>query len=132
MIGEAAGRELVGGEGREVEDGRERELRKRLALAHYTSEPGIAAIFTVLGKPADEALPNEPIKLLEVNADTIASGIMPLGFDPAPASGFPFPSIIIEVTPEEMEKIRRHELALPHGWTLGPLMPRTDSENGSR
>jgi hypothetical protein len=107
-------------------------MRQRLARAHYASEPGISQIFTVLGKPTAESLPSEPIKLLEVNEDTIASGIMPLGFDPAPASGFPFASIIIEVTPEEMEKIHRQELALPHGWTLGPLLPRTDFENGSQ
>jgi hypothetical protein len=106
------------------------EVRRTLARAHYASEPGIRQIFTVLGNAADEMLPNEPIKLLEVNEDTVPSGIMPLGFDPVPGSGFPFPSVIIEVTPDEMEMIRRQQLALPHGWTLGPLLPRVDSENG--
>src|SRR6266849_4878457 len=100
------------------------EVRKRLARAHYALEPGITEIFTIWGKPAYEALPSEPIKLLEVNQDTIPSGIMPLGFNPAPSSGFPFPSVIIEVTPQELERIRRRELVLPHGWTLGPLIPR--------
>ena len=104
--------------------------RKRLARAHYELEPGITEIFTIWGDRAYEALPGEPIKLLEVNRDTIPSGIMPLGFNPAPASGFPFPSVIIEVTPQELERIRRQELVLPHGWTLGPLIPRTDSDNG--
>lgn len=108
------------------------EVRKKLARAHYTFEPGITQIFAIWGTPAYEALPSEPIKLLEVNQNTIPSGIMPLGFDPAPASGIPFSSIIIEVTPEELEKIQRQELALPHGWTLGPLLPRPDSENGNQ
>ena len=36
---------------------------------------------------------------------------MPLEhFGPAPASGIPFSSIIVEVTPSELEKIRSHEL----------------------
>jgi hypothetical protein len=39
------------------------EVRKRLARAHYTSEPGIRQIFTFLGKPEEEMLPGEPIKI---------------------------------------------------------------------
>jgi hypothetical protein len=103
-----------------------------LARAHYAHEPGITEIFAIFANAASEALPSEPIKLLEVNQNTIPSGIMPLGFDPAPASGVPFPSIIIEVTPDELEKIRRQELTLPDGWNLGPLVPRTESESGKK
>lgn len=102
------------------------EARQRLARAHYSFEPGITEIFTIWGKPENEAAADEPIKLLEVNQNTVPSGIMPLGFDPAPASGIPFPSIIIEITPEEMARIQRQELRLPHGWVLGPPLPRPD------
>ena len=28
------------------------------------------------------------------------------------------------VTPEEYEQIKRNELQLPHGWTLGPVVPK--------
>src|SRR4051794_3570928 len=108
-----------------------REAVTNLARLHYDFEPGITDIFTVLGKPESEELPDEPIKLLEVNQLTIPSGIMPLGFDPAPARGIPFSSVIIEVTPEEMDKIRSQELVLPHGWTVGPLVPRTESASSS-
>jgi|GEM_PF-929331 len=109
------------------------EVRKRLARAHYTYEPSITEIFTICSNPAYEALSSEPIKLLEVNSNTIPSGIMPLGFDPAPASGIPFSSVIIEVTPDELEKIRRQELKLPDGWYLGALVPRDDDpENGNQ
>lgn len=105
------------------------EARQKLAHAHYTHEPGITAIFTICANAAHEAQPFEPIKLLEVNENTIPSGIMPLGFDASPNNGIPFPSIIVEVTPEELEKIRRQELRLPEGWELGLLVPRSDGQN---
>lgn len=107
------------------------DARKKLARAHYIYEPGISAIFTICTDAAHEALPSEPIKLLEVNENTIPSGIMPLGFDPSPANGIPFPSVIIEVTPEELERIRRQELKFPDGWSLGALIPRSDAPNGN-
>jgi hypothetical protein len=108
------------------------EVRKKLAEAHYDSEPGITEIFTVSANAASEALASEPIKLLEVNENTIPNGIMPLGFDAAPGHGIPYASIIIEVTPEELGRIRRRELVLPHDWTLGPLLPRSPIAQGSR
>jgi hypothetical protein len=106
------------------------EAVKRLAEAHYRLEPAITQIFHIQDKAEVELLRSEPIKLLEVNENTIASGIMPLGFDPVPAHGIPYSSVIVEVTPGEFESIQRKELALPQGWTLGPLVPRPDSVNG--
>ena len=41
---------------------------------------------------------------------------MPLGFGPTPEAGIRFPSVIIEVTPDEFEKIEAKELPLPSGW----------------
>jgi hypothetical protein len=99
------------------------QARKNLAKMHYEMEPGITQIHGLFGSGTIETRPTEPIKLLEVNRHTIASGITPLGFDPVRASGM-FPSIIIEVTPDEFEKIKRKELPLPHGWILGPKLPR--------
>jgi hypothetical protein len=107
--------------------GKKDKVRQILAHAHYAFEPGITHIYAILSDPKREAKTTEPIKLLEVNQDTIPSGVLPLGFDPAPTRGIPYPSVIIEVTPDEMERIRDHQLALPHGWTLGPLIPRANS-----
>jgi hypothetical protein len=108
------------------------QARQKLASAHYTFEPGITDIFTIWAKPEYEASPAEPIKLLEVNQNTIPSGIMPLAFDAAPANGIPFPSIIVEVTPDEMSRLRRRELTLPDGWTIGDALPRPEpSVNGA-
>ncbi len=55
---------------------------------------------------------------------------MPLHFGPAPASGILFPSIIVEVTPEEFDRIKRNELKLPKGWTIGEELPKPTKANG--
>jgi len=52
---------------------------------------------------------------------------MPLHFGPIPASGVPFPSVIVEVTPDEYERIQRRELKLPAGWENGEELPKPTS-----
>ena len=100
------------------------EDARRLAAIHYEVEPAMVSIFRLRAGEDVERRPTEPIKLLEVNEFTIPSGIMPLTFRPAPASGIHFPSIIVEVTPEEYEKIQTHELVLPSSWSVHELIPR--------
>ena len=95
-----------------------------LAESHYRVEPGITKIFRIAGSAVVESQPNEPIKLLEVNQYSIPSGVMPLQFDAAPARGIHYPSIIVEVTPEEFGKIQTQELVLPAGWTVSDPIPR--------
>ena len=87
-------------------------------------------IFRIMGSAEAEVLPNEPIKLLEVNENTIPVGIMPLGFGPAPTYGIHYPSVIVEVTPDEYERIQSKELALPHGWTVSDSSPEGRQEEG--
>lgn len=99
-------------------------VARELARRHYDVEPGISQIFTIIDVSADEQASNVPIKLLEVNDATVPAGVMPLQFAPAPASGIPFPSVIVEVTPEEFQLILSKELPLPVGWKLGVEMPR--------
>ena len=100
------------------------EVAKRLADKHYDIEPGITRIFKLRDKPELESLSNAPIKLLEINIDTAPSGIMPLHFGPVPGSGIPFPSVIVEVTPDEFEKIKLQEMTLPDGWSIDDEYPR--------
>ena len=102
----------------------------RLAQAHYRCEPGITEIFQIRTAEA-ESEPTSPVVLLEVNADTVPSGILPLGFGPHPASG-DYPSIIVEVTPDEFRQIKKGQLRLPEGWNLGPLLPPPTPEGASR
>ena len=94
-------------------------VAKELAEKHFEIEVGLTHIFRINSKPHIECANNEPIKLLEVNENTVAAGVMPLHFGPAPASGIPFPSIIVEVTPGEFERIKTNELRLPDGWEIG-------------
>ena len=105
------------------------DMATKLACIHYEIEPSITKIFRLTGTSEAEASPQEPIKLLEVNELTPPSGILPLGFDPYPASGILYPSIIVEVTPEEYQQIEGNQLKLPRGWTVGPLIPRPPEES---
>jgi hypothetical protein len=100
------------------------EVTKTLARKHFEIEPGITRIFEIVDQTKDESSAETPIKLLEVNDATIPSGILPLYFAPVPARGVPFPTVIIEVTPEEFEQIEANSLPLPSGWILGPEIPR--------
>jgi hypothetical protein len=94
------------------------EAAKELAKRHYELEAGLTQIFFITDKAEAHVIRAEPIKLLEVNSNTVESGVMPLHFGPAPDSGIPYSSIIIEVTPNEFKKIQSHELKLPQGWDI--------------
>jgi hypothetical protein len=56
-------------------------------------------IFKLRDKPELEDLSSSPIKLLEVNADTVPSRIMPPYFGPEPGSGIPYPWVIVDGSP---------------------------------
>jgi hypothetical protein len=91
------------------------EAARELATWHFGIEPELARVVRILTDNEDE--PGEPIKLLEVNAATVATGsVEPYAF--APSASVPFATAIAEVTPEEFERIQRNELALPPGWSL--------------
>ena len=86
---------------------------KELAKKHYEIEVGLTQIFRTTGKAEVEIVRAEPIKLLEVNENTPPSGVMPLHFGPAPASGiFVIRPSSLKVTPAEFKKIQTHELQL--------------------
>jgi hypothetical protein len=95
------------------------EIAELLAEAHCKFEPAINRIVRVIAD--EEGASNEPVKLLEVNPDTSPSGIVPIAFGPDPPQ-VPFPSVVIEVTEAEFEKIQSGTLLLPHGWRLDKLL----------
>jgi hypothetical protein len=103
------------------------EEAKELARKHYQVETGLTQVFRLSGSAEVEFRPNEPIKLLEVNENTVPSGIMPIQFGPSPASGINYPSIIVEVTPDEFQQIQNHQLELPHGWKIGDSIPKPNT-----
>ena len=104
---------------------REQTIR-RIADAHFRCEPGMQRIFRIRDE-ADES--QGPVILLEVNENTIPSGILPLGFGSYPEGGIGFPSVIIEVTPEEFDEIASGQLPLPNGWEIGEEIPRSSIES---
>lgn len=105
------------------------EVAARLAEDHYASDPGMQRIYRLnASSPDTEARDDEPIKLLEINDDTIPSGIQPICFGASPASGIPFSSIIVEVTSEEFKQIEADELSLPDGWVRGKEYPAPSPE----
>jgi hypothetical protein len=90
------------------------EEAKALAWAHYQVEPGLRAVYRLEGPdPIDLR-----IKLLEVNEQTVPTGIVPVGFAAHPPSGLHYPSVVIEVTPQEYEAIEQGRLGLPDGWEV--------------
>ncbi len=100
------------------------EAARKLAQAHYLVEEGLVGVFRIVSKAETDA---EPIKLLEVNRDTVPTGIMPLGFDAAPERGIPYPSVIVEVTPEEYRQIQSAVLRLPNGWQIAEEIPNENA-----
>lgn len=87
-----------------------------LADAHRSFDPAIIRIVRLIDDAEQDA--SEPIKLLQVNPDTSPSGIVPIAFGADPPR-VPFPSVVIEVTQGEFEKISSGSLPLPEGWHLG-------------
>jgi hypothetical protein len=100
------------------------EAAERLAHAHYRIDPTLKLVRWLKASPELEADPDEPIKLLEVNDASTADGIVPIYFGPHPKSGLNYPSLIVEIAPEEYEEILRNPSLLPHGWQLGDPIER--------
>lgn len=103
-------------------DSRFADASRRLAEAHFTVEPVITRIHRLETNDPSDAT----IRLLEVNPGTFPSGIVPVGFGPNSATGVPYPSVIIEVTPGEYAAVASGELNLPDGWRLGDEYSRPD------
>jgi hypothetical protein len=91
------------------------EVTQELVDAHFRIEPALSHIYRIRSDREDD--PREPIKLLEVNANTVATGSVD-SFSFAPTKDTPSPTVIAEVTPEEFRQIQSGEIALPRGWSL--------------
>jgi hypothetical protein len=102
-----------------MQNERKNRVARALAEAHFGVESGISRIFRLsLADEAAEDSEQEPVKLLEINSDTVPVGIQPVYFGPHARSGLDYPSIIVEITPEEFERLVRRELELPGGWRI--------------
>src|SRR3990172_3374060 len=90
------------------------EYARELAQRHYAVEPAMKRIFRLLKPGEDELDLQEPVKILEVDEETVAAGVQPLCFGAHTAQGRTYPPVVvIVVTPDEYEKLKRNELVLP-------------------
>ena len=103
------------------------EAAKNLAKAHSDLEPGIVKVFAIQESQEQEVLESTPIKLLEVNTNTSPSGIIPIQFGPNPSFNVPYPSVIVEITPAELDLLRQNQLSLPSGWVIGEQLYGTSA-----
>ena len=94
------------------------ETAKSLAKGHFRVEPNLKHIHLI--EPLDDQDPNDPIRLLEVVEGTFARGIEPVGFTADTTHGINYPSIIIEISPEEYETVRKDGFHFGNrDWTIG-------------
>ena len=56
------------------------EVAGQIAQKHFQVEAGLEKIIRLKGSAEAEVSPVEPIKLLEVNANTVPSGVLPVNF----------------------------------------------------
>ena len=103
------------------------QIAARLAETHYILESGIRDIFRIRSDATEDGA-TDPIKLLEVNADTVPAGILPVYFRPRDDRGIPYPTVIVDITPDEFDRLQARELALPDGWRVGEAFPRPAGE----
>ena len=108
------------------------QVARDLIAWHFQMEPEITKIYRVQAEHEDRE--DEPIKLLEVNPESVETGrVDSFLFDPA--ADITYPSVVAEVTPRELELIRLQLLTLPEGWSLERaeeyLRPQAIAKNGA-
>lgn len=91
------------------------QAARELVEHHFAVEPGLSVVYRIVGD--QETSPAEPIKLLEINATTVATGSVEV-FGFGPSHDLPFSVQIAEITPDELERFRSAPGSLPKGWDL--------------
>lgn len=91
------------------------QATRDLVEHHFAIQPELNVVYRIVND--NEASPDEPIKLLEVNAATLATGSVEV-FGFGPSRDLPFSVQIAEVTPSELERFRGSPQSLPRGWDL--------------
>jgi hypothetical protein len=94
---------------------------RMLAKSHLKVEDTITGVAYITS--ARENCADEPIKLLEVNTATSASGVFPVSF--GPTGEIPYHSTLIELTPGEARKLNGKALeGWPKDWEIGRWLYR--------
>ncbi len=95
------------------------DVARDLGRSHADPGSGVLAVYRLVAPKEDDD--EEPVKLLEVNENTVERGVEPLFFGPHRTTGG-FPLVVVDVTPREFDLILKNQLPLPHGWKLGPKL----------
>lgn len=101
-------------------------VARTLAARQHDVEPDIELVFR-LEAPGREDDPSEPIKLLIVNPNTVATGVMPLQFPRDASRGMYYPCIIVEIHTSEWPELQAGRLELPDGWRFDATAPLAGS-----
>jgi len=95
------------------------QVARELARAHADLEQAVRKIIRIVSIDRENR-PDEPIKLLEINIDTVPVGIMPIAF--TPSEDVPYASIVIEITPSEFNQLQKQKLKLPEAWQISDVL----------
>ena len=91
------------------------DAAKALIDWHFEIERDLEEVFLLVTD--NESAPDEPIKLLEVNAATVPTGRVEF-FAFAPAGDIPYRVVVAEITPAELKEIIESPERLLPGWDL--------------
>lgn len=100
------------------------QAAQELAQAHYELDPALLSVYRVLDREEVEAVPGEPLKLLEVNEDASPGEIVPVYLTSDVDEHLRYSALLMEVTPGEFLDIQQGKRPLPHQWRLGPPLSR--------
>jgi hypothetical protein len=90
------------------------EVAKKLARAHKEADPEIDQIYLVEDPSGSE------VRLVEVSKSVGNTGtVMPFRFAARKDLDVPYPSVVVLLSPEELQLVHDRELALPDTW--GPM-----------
>ncbi len=112
---------ILAGRSQEVEPMTQRrkaskeEAVQELVSWHFSIAPNVKKIYWIVTD--DENLPEEPIKLLEVDESTITTGDVQ-AFNFAGTEEIPYSMTIALISPDELKKIEAKAIPLPDGWRL--------------
>ena len=83
-----------------------------LVQSHRDVEPNLRRIFFYRDPDGRE------VRLVEVvDGSPSADDVLPFRFAPDESRGVHYPVVIVELSPEEFERVEQGELPLPPGWT---------------
>jgi hypothetical protein len=91
------------------------EAARELIARHFRGEPALRRIYWIV--TAADASDDEPIKLLGVNQDVSNEGQIEF-FNFPPSEHFPYRSLVAEISPVQLERVREGVIMLPDGWDL--------------